>query len=108
MGIAIKLTNLDFINNKLGTVTPTSGEEEPRELVTPGEISISSSSEYTFAKQGIWYVSQNKNVNLSTAIAYLTFESTRGIVRFDYQQREFRPWLYNNVFWDRIAERIWY
>lgn len=85
MGIAIKLTNLDFSNNKLGTVTPTSGEEEPRELVTPGEISISSSSEYTFAKQGIWYVSQNKNVNLSTAIAYLTFESTRGIVRFDYQ-----------------------
>ena len=85
MGIAIKLTNLDFSNNKLGTVTPTSGGEEPRELVTPGEISISSSSEYTFAKQGIWYVSQNKNVNLSTAIAYLTFESTRGIVRFDYQ-----------------------
>lgn len=85
MGIAIKLTNLDFSNNKLGTVTPTSGEEEPRELVIPGEISISSSSEYTFAKQGIWYVSQNKNVNLSTAIAYLTFESTRGIVRFDYQ-----------------------
>lgn len=85
MGIAIKLTNLDFSNNKLGTVTPTSGVEEPRELVTPGEISISSSSEYTFAKQGIWYVSQNKNVNLSTAIAYLTFESTRGIVRFDYQ-----------------------
>lgn len=85
MGIAIKLTNLDFSNNKLGTVTPTSGGEEPRELVTPGEISISSSSEYTFAKQGIWYVSQNKNVNLSTAIAYLTFESARGIVRFDYQ-----------------------
>ena len=85
MGIAIKLTNLDFSNNKLGTVTPTSGEEEPRELVTPGEISISSSSEYTFAKQGIWYVSQNKNVDSSTAIAYLTFESTRGIVRFDYQ-----------------------
>lgn len=85
MGIAIKLTNLDFSNNKLGTVTPTSGEEEPRELVTPGEISISSSSEYTFAKQGIWYVSQNKNVDESTAIAYLTFESTRGIVRFDYQ-----------------------
>ena len=85
MGIAIKLTNLDFSNNKLGTVTPTSGEEEPRELVTPGEISISSSAEYTFAKQGIWYVSQNKNVDYSTAIAYLTFESTRGIVRFDYQ-----------------------
>ena len=85
MGIAIKLTNLDFSNNKLGTVTPTSGGEEPRELVTPGEISISSSSEYTFAKQGIWYVSQNKNVDESTAIAYLTFESTRGIVRFDYQ-----------------------
>ena len=85
MGIAIKLTNLDFSNNKLGTVTPTSGGEEPRELVTPGEISISSSSEYTFAKQGIWYVSQNKNVDGSTAIAYLTFESTRGIVRFDYQ-----------------------
>lgn len=85
MGIAIKLTNLDFSNNKLGTVTPTSGGEEPRELVTPGEISISSSSEYTFAKQGIWYVSQNKNVDNSTAIAYLTFESTRGIVRFDYQ-----------------------
>lgn len=85
MGIAIKLTNLDFSNNKLGTVTPTSGGEEPRELVIPGEISISSSAEYTFAKQGIWYVSQNKNVNLSTAIAYLTFESTRGIVRFDYQ-----------------------
>ena len=85
MGIAIKLTNLDFSNNKLGTVTPTSGEEEPRELVTPGEISISSSAEYTFAKQGIWYVSQNKNVDESTAIAYLTFESTRGIVRFDYQ-----------------------
>ena len=85
MGIAIKLTNLDFSNNKLGTVTPTSGGEEPRELVTPGEISISSSSEYTFAKQGIWYVSQNKNVDGSTAIAYLTFESIRGIVRFDYQ-----------------------
>ena len=85
MGIAIKLTNLDFSNNKLGTVTPTSGEEGPRELVTPGEISISSSAEYTFAKQGIWYVSQNKNVDESTAIAYLTFESTRGIVRFDYQ-----------------------
>lgn len=85
MGIAIKLTNLDFSNNKLGTVTPTSGGEEPRELVTPGEISISSSAEYTFAKQGIWYVSQNKNVDGSTAIAYLTFESTRGIVRFDYQ-----------------------
>ena len=85
MGIAIKLTNLDFSNNKLGTVTPTSGEEEPRQLVTPGEISISSSAEYTFAKQGIWYVSQNKNVDNSTAIAYLTFESTRGIVRFDYQ-----------------------
>ena len=85
MGIAIKLTNLDFSNNKLGTVTPMSGGEEPRELVTPGEISISSSSEYTFAKQGIWYVSQNKNVDESTAIAYLTFESTRGIVRFDYQ-----------------------
>ena len=85
MGIAIKLTNLDFSNNKLGTVTPTSGGEEPRELVTPGEISISSSAEYTFAKQGLWYVSQNKNVNLSTAIAYLTFESARGIVRFDYQ-----------------------
>lgn len=85
MGIAIKLTNLDFSNNKLGTVTPTSGGEEPRELVTPGEISISSSAEYTFAKQGIWYVSQNKNVDESTAIAYLTFESTRGIVRFDYQ-----------------------
>lgn len=85
MGIAIKLTNLDFSNNKLGTVTPTSGGEEPRELVTPGEISISSSAEYTFAKQGIWYVSQNKNVDASTAIAYLTFESTRGIVRFDYQ-----------------------
>lgn len=85
MGIAIKLTNLDFSNNKLGTVTPTSGGEEPRELVTPGEISISSSAEYTFAKQGIWYVSQNKNVDNSTAIAYLTFESTRGIVRFDYQ-----------------------
>ena len=85
MGIAIKLTNLDFSNNKLGTVTPMSGGEEPRELVTPGEISISSSSEYTFAKQGIWYVSQNKNVDNSTAIAYLTFESTRGIVRFDYQ-----------------------
>lgn len=85
MGIAIKLTNLDFSNNKLGTVTPMSGGEEPRELVTPGEISISSSSEYTFAKQGIWYVSQNKNVDSSTAIAYLTFESTRGIVRFDYQ-----------------------
>ena len=85
MGIAIKLTNLDFSNNKLGTVTPMSGGEEPRELVTPGEISISSSSEYTFAKQGIWYVSQNKNVDGSTAIAYLTFESTRGIVRFDYQ-----------------------
>lgn len=85
MGIAIKLTNLDFSNNKLGTVTPTSGEEEPRELVIPGEISISSSAEHTFAKQGIWYVSQNKNVNLSTAIAYLIFESTRGIVRFDYQ-----------------------
>ena len=85
MGIAIKLTNLDFSNNKLGTVTPTSGGEEPRELVTPGEISISSSAEFTFEKQGIWYVSQNKNVNLSTAIAYLTFESTRGIVRFDYQ-----------------------
>lgn len=85
MGIAIKLTNLDFSNNKLGTVTPASGGEEPRELVTPGEISISSSSEYTFAKQGIWYVSQNKNVDNSTAIAYLTFESTRGIVRFDYQ-----------------------
>ena len=85
MGIAIKLTNLDFSNNKLGTVTPTSGGEEPRELVTPGEISISSSAEYTFAKQGIWYVSQNKNVDKSTAIAYLTFESTRGIVRFDYQ-----------------------
>lgn len=85
MGIAIKLTNLDFSNNKLGTVTPTSGGEEPRKLVTPGEISISSSSEYTFAKQGIWYVSQNKNVDGSTAIAYLTFESTRGIVRFDYQ-----------------------
>lgn len=85
MGIAIKLTNLDFSNNKLGTVTPTSGGEEPRELVTPGEISISSSAEYTFAKQGIWYVSQNKNVDSSTAIAYLTFESTRGIVRFDYQ-----------------------
>lgn len=85
MGIAIKLTNLDFSNNKLGTVTPTSGGEEPRELVTPGEISISSSAEYTFEKQGIWYVSQNKNVDNSTAIAYLTFESTRGIVRFDYQ-----------------------
>ena len=85
MGIAIKLTNLDFSSNKLGTVTPTSGGEEPRELVTPGEISISSSAEYTFAKQGIWYVSQNKNVDESTAIAYLTFESTRGIVRFDYQ-----------------------
>lgn len=85
MGIAIKLTNLDFSNNKLGTVTPMSGGEEPRELVTPGEISISSSAEYTFAKQGIWYVSQNKNVDESTAIAYLTFESTRGIVRFDYQ-----------------------
>lgn len=85
MGIAIKLTNLDFSNNKLGTVTPTSGEEEPRELVNPGEISISSSAEYTFEKQGIWYVSQNKNVDGSTAIAYLTFESTRGIVRFDYQ-----------------------
>lgn len=85
MGIAIKLTNLDFSNNKLGTVTPTSGEEGPRELVIPGEISISSSAEYTFAKQGIWYVSQNKNVDESTAIAYLTFESTRGIVRFDYQ-----------------------
>lgn len=85
MGIAIKLTNLDFSNNKLGTVTPTSGGEEPRELVTPGEISISSSAEYTFAKQGIWYVSQNKNVDNSTAIAHLTFESTRGIVRFDYQ-----------------------
>ena len=85
MGIAIKLTNLDFSNNKLGTVTPMSGGEEPRELVTPGEISISSSSQYTFAKQGIWYVSQNKNVDGSTAIAYLTFESTRGIVRFDYQ-----------------------
>ena len=85
MGIAIKLTNLDFSNNKLGTVTPTSGGDEPRELVTPGEISISSSAEYTFAKQGIWYVSQNKNVDESTAIAYLTFESTRGIVRFDYQ-----------------------
>lgn len=85
MGIAIKLTNLDFSNNKLGTVTPTSGGEEPRELVTPGEISISSSAEYTFEKQGIWYVSQNKNVDESTAIAYLTFESTRGIVRFDYQ-----------------------
>lgn len=85
MGIAIKLTNLDFSNNKLGTVTPTSGGEEPRELVTPGEISISSSAEYTFAKQGIWYVSQNKNVDESTAIAYLTFESTRGIVRFDYE-----------------------
>ena len=85
MGIAIKLTNLDFSNNKLGTVTPTSGGEEPRELVIPGEISISSSAEYTFAKQGIWYVSQNKNVDNSTAIAYLTFESTRGIVRFDYQ-----------------------
>lgn len=85
MGIAIKLTNLDFSNNKLGTVTPTSGGEEPRELVNPGEISISSSAEYTFAKQGIWYVSQNKNVDESTAIAYLTFESTRGIVRFDYQ-----------------------
>lgn len=85
MGIAIKLTNLDFSNNKLGTVTPTSGGEGPRELVTPGEISISSPSEYTFAKQGIWYVSQNKNVDDSTAIAYLTFESTRGIVRFDYQ-----------------------
>lgn len=85
MGIAIKLTNLDFSNNKLGTVTPTSGEEEPRELVNPGEISISSSAEYTFAKQGIWYVSQNKNVDGSTAIAYLTFESARGIVRFDYQ-----------------------
>lgn len=85
MGIAIKLTNLDFSNNKLGTVTPMSGEEEPRELVNPGEISISSSAEYTFAKQGIWYVSQNKNVDESTAIAYLTFESTRGIVRFDYQ-----------------------
>ena len=85
MGIAIKLTNLDFSNNKLGTVTPTSGGEEPRELVVPGEISISSSAEYTFAKQGIWYVSQNKNVDESTAIAYLTFESTRGIVRFDYQ-----------------------
>ena len=85
MGIAIKLTNLDFSNNKLGTVTPSSGGEEPRELVTPGEISISSSAEFTFEKQGIWYVSQNKNVNLSTAIAYLTFESTRGIVRFDYQ-----------------------
>ena len=85
MGIAIKLTNLDFSNNKLGTVTPMSGGEEPRELVTPGEISISSSAEYTFAKQGIWYVSQNKNVDNSTAIAYLTFESTRGIVRFDYQ-----------------------
>ena len=85
MGIAIKLTNLDFSNNKLGTVTPMSGGEEPRELVTPGEISIWSSSEYTFAKQGIWYVSQNKNVDNSTAIAYLTFESTRGIVRFDYQ-----------------------
>ena len=85
MGIAIKLTNLDFSNNKLGTVTPTSGEEEPRELVIPGEISVSSSTEYTFAKQGIWYVSQNKNVDNSTAIAYLTFESTRGIVRFDYQ-----------------------
>lgn len=85
MGIAIKLTNLDFSNNKLGTVTPMSGGEEPRELVTPGEISISSSAEYTFAKQGIWYVSQNKNVDSSTAIAYLTFESTRGIVRFDYQ-----------------------
>lgn len=85
MGIAIKLTNLDFSNNKLGTVTPMSGGEEPRELVTPGEISISSSSEYTFAKRGIWYVSQNKNVDSSTAIAYLTFESTRGIVRFDYQ-----------------------
>ena len=85
MGIAIKLTNLDFSNNKLGTVTPTSGGEEPRELVIPGEISISSSSEYTFAKQGIWYVSQNKSIDESTAIAYLTFESTRGIVRFDYQ-----------------------
>lgn len=85
MGIAIKLTNLDFSSNKLGTVTPTSGGEEARELVTPGKISISSSAEYTFAKQGIWYVSQNKNVNASTAIAYLTFESTRGIVRFDYQ-----------------------
>lgn len=85
MGIAIKLTNLDFSNNKLGTVTPTSGGEEPRELVIPGEISISSSAEYTFEKQGIWYVSQNKNVDNSTAIAYLTFESTRGIVRFDYQ-----------------------
>ncbi len=85
MGIAIKLTNLDFSSNKLGTVTPTSGGEEPRELVTPGEISISSSAEYTFAKQGIWYVSQNKYVGNSTAIAYLTFESTRGIVRFDYQ-----------------------
>lgn len=85
MGIAIKLTNLDFSNNKLGTVTPTSGGEEPRELITPGKISISSSAEYTFAKQGIWYVSQNKNVDNSTAIAYLTFESTRGIVRFDYQ-----------------------
>lgn len=85
MGIAIKLTNLDFSNNKLGTVTPTSGGEEPRELVNPGEISISSSAEYTFAKQGIWYVSQNKNVDNSTAIAYLTFESARGIVRFDYQ-----------------------
>lgn len=85
MGIAIKLTNLDFSNNKLGVVTPTSGGEEPRELVTPGEISISSSAEYTFAKQGIWYVSQNKYVGNSTAIAYLTFESTRGIVRFDYQ-----------------------
>lgn len=85
MGIAIKLTNLDFSNNKLGIVTPTSGGEEPRELVTPGDISISSSAEYTFVKQGIWYVSQNKNVGSSIAIAYLTFESTRGIVRFDYQ-----------------------
>lgn len=85
MGIAIKLTNLDFSNNKLGTVTPMSSGEEPRELVTPGKISISSSAEYTFAKQGIWYVSQNKNVDRSIAIAYLTFESTRGIVRFDYQ-----------------------
>lgn len=83
MGIAVKLTNLDFSSNKLGTVTPAS-DEDAREFVIPGEISVSSPVDYTFAKQEQWYVSQNKNIDQSTAVAYLTFQSTRGIVRFDY------------------------
>lgn len=83
MGIAVKLANLNFSSNKLGTVTPASGEEA-REFVIPGEISVSSPVDYTFAKQGQWYISQNKNIDQSTAVAYLTFQSTRGIVRFDY------------------------